>query len=65
MTEVLQNLLHIRAQLDAMRADISGLKTTQTGILQILAAHQSPTLRIDEKLARIEARLGLVDPAIP
>jgi DNA-binding FrmR family transcriptional regulator len=62
---VLEHLRHIRGQLDAMRADISELKTTQAGILQILAASQSHALRIDEKLARIEARLGLVDPAIP
>jgi hypothetical protein len=62
---VLEHLRHIRGQLDAMRADISELKTTQAGILQILAASQSHALRIDEKLARIEARLGLVDSAIP
>jgi hypothetical protein len=58
---VLEHLHHIRGQLDAMRADLSEFKTTQTGILQILTAHNGRLRRIEERLDRIEKRLELVD----
>jgi hypothetical protein len=41
------------------------LKTTQAAMLQILATHCTHQLRVDERLARIEPRLSVADPAIP
>jgi hypothetical protein len=52
-------------KLERILAVLVELRTTQAGILQILAALDNRDLRTDQRLDRIEARLELVDPAVP
>jgi len=52
-------------KLERILAVLVELRTTQAGILQILAALDNRDLRTDRRLDRIEARLELVDPAVP
>jgi hypothetical protein len=59
---VLRYLRSIDGRLDGIARDISEIKRSQAGMLQILASHDARLLRVED---RIEKRLGLVDPAIP
>jgi hypothetical protein len=47
MPEVLQNLLHIRAQLDAMRADILVTVSRRVGLILISQISSGTFLRTD------------------
>jgi hypothetical protein len=62
---VLEHLRHIGGEMAALRADVREVKSSVSGILQILAADQSWKLRVEDRLQRIETRLNLVDPAVP
>jgi hypothetical protein len=62
MSDATENLVleHLRAipeELRLLRDDVSELKTTQAGMLQILASHETHLVRIDTRLDRIERRL--------
>jgi hypothetical protein len=48
-------------KLDEFLAVLVELRTTQAGILQILAAIDNRDLRTDQRLDRVEKRLDLVD----
>ncbi len=65
---ILEHLKHIRASTDAMALDIVDLKARMTGIeiqvgqVQVSLAGQSQRLdRLEERIARIERRLDLVE----
>jgi hypothetical protein len=62
---VLEHLGALRSDMLALRHDMGELKTTAAGMLQVLAAHDNRLLRIEQKIERIEGRLGMIDPAIP
>jgi hypothetical protein len=70
MADDLREFVHERfrrtdEKLERILAVLVELRTTQAGILQILAALDNRDLRTDQRLDRIEARLELVDPAVP
>jgi hypothetical protein len=48
-------------KLDEVLEVLVELRTTQTGMLQILSAHDNRLLRIENRLDRIEKRLDLAD----
>jgi hypothetical protein len=48
-------------KLDKVLEVLVELRTTQTGMLQILSAHDNRLLRIESRLDRIEKRLDLAD----
>ncbi len=52
-------------KLDKIMAVLVELRTTQAGMLQILAAMDNRDLRTEQRLDRIEARLGRIDPVLP
>jgi hypothetical protein len=52
-------------KLDKVLALLLELRTTQAGIMQILAAMDARDLRTEGRLDRIERRLDLHDPAFP
>jgi hypothetical protein len=52
-------------KLDRLIGVLVELQTTQAGALQNLAAMDNRDLGADQRLERIEARLGLIDPAPP
>jgi hypothetical protein len=58
---VLRYLRRIDEKLDLVRDDVRELKTTQAGMLQILASHEGRLQKIETRLERIERRLDLID----
>ena len=62
---VSEHLRALRSDMLSVKHDVGELKTTAAGMLQVLAAHDNRLLRIEQKLERIEGRLGMIDPAIP
>lgn len=66
MSDDLKEFVHERfrrtdEKLDKLMAVLVELRTTQAGILQILAAIDNRDLRTDQRLDRIEKRLDLAD----
>lgn len=62
---VLEYLRRLDRKVDGLAEDVREIRTTQAAMLQLLASHDSHMLRIETRLAHIEKRLELVDPAIP
>jgi hypothetical protein len=62
---ILEHLRHLRASVDQLKADVREIKGAQTGVLEFLATHDRRLGRIEDRLERIETRLGLVDPVLP
>ena len=65
---VLEHLCYIRRSMDELRLDIADLKTRVTAIeittaqiVTLLAAQSSRMNRIEDRLARVERRLELVE----
>jgi DNA-binding FrmR family transcriptional regulator len=58
---VLEHLRTIRGQLEGVAHNITEMKHSQAGILQILASHDARLLRVEERLDRIERSLELVE----
>jgi hypothetical protein len=70
MADDLREFVHERfrrtdEKLDKILAVLVELRTTETGVLQILAALDARQLRMETRLDRMETRLGMVDPAVP
>jgi hypothetical protein len=70
MAADLQEFVHERfrrtdEKLDKLLSMLAELRTTQAGILQILAAMDNRDPRAEQRLDRMEVRLGLVDPTVP
>jgi len=68
MTDDIREFVHERfrrtdEKLDRIITVLAELRTTQAGMLQLLAAMDNRDLRTEQRLDRIEARLQLVDPA--
>jgi hypothetical protein len=61
----LRYLRSIDTRLDGIARDIAEIKASSAGMLQILASHDARLLRVEERLDRIDRRIGLIDPAIP
>jgi predicted nucleic acid-binding Zn-ribbon protein len=73
MTEETENLVlellrHMRSSLEALAADMSDVKLRLTALEEHLASQQMQLVglnrrmdRFDERLARVERRLGLID----
>ena len=70
MTDDIREFVHERfrrtdEKLDRIMSVLVELRTTQAGMLQLLAAMDNRDLRTEQRLDRIGARLGLIDPALP
>jgi hypothetical protein len=57
----LEHLLHIRGQLDVLRADVHDMKIRMTNVEEGLALVNRRLDHVDERLDRIERRLDIVE----
>ncbi|KAB2918482.1 MAG: hypothetical protein F9K29_07905 [Hyphomicrobiaceae bacterium] len=62
---MLHYLRRLDEKVDRLAEDVREIRTTQAAMLQLLASHDTHMPRIEMRLGRLEARLGLADPAIP
>ena len=61
---ILEHLRRFDRRLETMSADLHDIKIRMSGVEQGLALVNKPIDRVEERLARIERRLDLVDTTL-